>query len=141
MEMLQSILFGDTPWLADVVYPLLAGACVMVSVLSFSWYYLPASVRMTARKPHDLHWYIGLVSATMVFPALVASAGTGHLPSYDIMSLRNMLRLSWLMVTVSLFSVVIYYVRRLIALAVVKKNLADRVRQIDVLYRSMSSGD
>lgn len=107
MNILQ-MLASDTPWLADIVYPFLAGVCALVAVLSFSWYWMPP------RPRHPLHFYIGLISATLVVPALLASAVTGQSPTYDITYARNILRLAWFMVGTAMLSVVVYYLRRFI---------------------------
>lgn len=122
---ITSILFGDSPWLADVVYPSMSGICAAVAMLSLSWYYMPRRYRATLRDPHELHFYIGIVAAALTVPALVASAATGHVPTYDIASMRNLIRLSWLLVSLVLFSVVVYYVRRFVSLWCVKKKPLD----------------
>lgn len=109
MQWIQSIgrfMVGDTPWLADIVYPLLAGICAMVTVLSVAWYYMPP------RPRHPLHCYVALIAGSLIIPALLASAATGHVRSFDVETVRNTLRLAWLLVGASLFSVVIYYLRR-----------------------------
>lgn len=140
--MITSLIFGDSPWLADVVYPLLAGVCAAVAMLSMIWYYMPRRYRLAAREPHELHFYVGLIALTLMVPALVASAATGHTPSYDIVSMRNLLRLSWLIVSLALFSVVVYYVRRFVALWCVKKKISDsRVLRWNLTIDKLISGD
>lgn len=124
---LPQLLFGDTPLLADIVYPLLAGVCAAVMVLSISWYCLPSSARH--RDRHPLHLCIAIVSGTLIIPALLASMATGVAPTYDIASVRNTLRWAWLLVTLSLFTVVIYYVRRFLLLV----KLSDHMHRLNEL--------
>lgn len=106
---MSQFLFGDSPWLADIVYPMLAGVCTMVMFLSLAWYRLPP------RPRHPLHLYIAAISGTLIIPALLASAATGNTPTIDVASVRNTLRLAWLLVGCSLLSVVVYYIRRFLA--------------------------
>lgn len=113
----MGLFIGDTPWFADIVYPLLAGVCSMVMVLSLAWYRLPP------RPRHPLHLYVAIISGSMIVPALLASSATGVAPTFDIVSVRNTLRWAWLLVGCSLFSVVIYYLRRFLAVWMAPREL------------------
>lgn len=94
---------GDTAILADLVYPLLAGACAMTSLLSFAWYVF------TPKPRHTVHLFVSLVTLLIVVPALIASAATGDRRFYEIGEIRNMLRVGWLGVAIGFLSFASYY--------------------------------
>lgn len=99
----------DADQLADIVYPMLAAAGALTSILAFGWHFVPT---IPKRQKHPLNLLIGLLAGVAVIPALLASATTGADPSLRLDDYRIILRLSWLFVAGVYFLIVAYYVRR-----------------------------
>lgn len=92
-------------WIADIVYPLLAGVCALTCVLALGWHYLPP------RPRHPLNLVVAVIAFALVWPAVLAAAATGQTPTLSLVGVRAWLRLTWLVVAL-IFGVPIgYYVK------------------------------
>lgn len=101
-----NLIVADTEWLADVVYPLLAGACSLTLILSVGWYFMPP------RPRHPLNLVVALIAGSMIVPAVLASMATGTSPAFDFASVRTGVRLAFGGVALAFCWPVGYYMAR-----------------------------
>lgn len=94
---------NDSPFFADLVYPLLAGSCAMTAVLAIAWYLF------TPKPRNTVHLFIALVSLLIIVPALIASSATGDYRYFTILDVLNLLRIGWLGVAIGFLGFAAYY--------------------------------
>lgn len=105
MEIAQ-LIAADAAWLADVIYPLLAGACTLTLILAVGWYFLPP------RPRHPLNLVLALIAGSMIVPAVLASMATGTSPVCDFSSVRTAVRIAFGGVALAFCWPVAYYIVR-----------------------------
>lgn len=105
MEIAQ-LIAADAAWLADVIYPLLAGACTLTLILAVGWYFLPP------RPRHPLNLVLALIAGSMIVPAVLASMATGTSPVYDFSSVRTAMRIAFGGVALAFCWPAAYYIVR-----------------------------
>jgi len=93
-------------WVADLVYPLLAGVSALMCVLALGWHYVPP------RPRHPLNLVVAIIGFAMIWPAVLASKATGLNPVTTIDGVRAWLRLAWLAVALCFCLPVGYYAFR-----------------------------
>lgn len=113
------LLLADSAWLADVVYPLLAGSCSLTCVLALGWYFMPP------RPRHPLNLVLAIIAGSMIVPAVLASLSTGLNPTLTITSVRTGGRIAFGGVALAFCWPAVYYVARF-WLAWRRKDMAPR---------------